>query len=253
MDPNSSGILLTPHSGIGRLAHVDNESREERHEQPFASQEDSPRRQERADFPSEAPRSAQSDDREDRSGDRRSEKDRSDDFRSHEHHSDEPPSGEDRSPAQEGGGDFPPQQNQEGGGPLPPRGPRRGRRPPPRDRRGRGGRGRRGDRGDRGDRSTFQGGHPHAPGQAHTHPHDHGGSQPREREGREEFRDRPQTPQGSLIEQAKAEVDRIRTALERVLIELEEVSEYLTKAEHEKDIAEAEIEQLRDQLRRLHR
>jgi hypothetical protein len=56
-----------------------------------------------------------------------------------------------------------------------------------------------------------------------------------------------------LIEEAKAEVDRIREALEQVLKDLDEVSDNLTKAEHEKDIAEAEIEQLRDQLRRMHR
>ena len=53
--------------------------------------------------------------------------------------------------------------------------------------------------------------------------------------------------------QAKAEVERIQDVLESVLRDLDNVSEQLTRAEHEKDVAEAEIEQLRDQLRRLHR
>ena len=56
-----------------------------------------------------------------------------------------------------------------------------------------------------------------------------------------------------MIQQAKAEVERIRETLDGVLRDLEDVCEQLTRAEHEKDIAEAEIEQLRDQLRRLHR
>lgn len=59
--------------------------------------------------------------------------------------------------------------------------------------------------------------------------------------------------QRSWIMQAKVEVDRIRETLESVLRDLEEVAEQLTKAEHEKDIAEAEIEQLKESLRRLHR
>jgi hypothetical protein len=59
--------------------------------------------------------------------------------------------------------------------------------------------------------------------------------------------------QRSWILQAKDEVERIRESLESVLRDLDEVSEQLTKAEHEKDIAEAEIEQLRESLRRLHR
>jgi hypothetical protein len=41
--------------------------------------------------------------------------------------------------------------------------------------------------------------------------------------------------------------------LEGVLKDLDQVAEQLTRAEHEKDVAEAEIEQLRDSLRRLHR
>ena len=59
--------------------------------------------------------------------------------------------------------------------------------------------------------------------------------------------------QRSLIMQAKAEVDRIREMLDGVLRDLEDVCEQLTRAEHEKDVAEAEIEQLRDSLRRLQR
>jgi len=59
--------------------------------------------------------------------------------------------------------------------------------------------------------------------------------------------------QRTWILQAKEEVERIRETLESVLRDLDEVSEQLTKAEHEKDIAEAEIEQLRESLRRLHR
>ena len=48
-------------------------------------------------------------------------------------------------------------------------------------------------------------------------------------------------------------MERIRETLDGVLRDLEDVCEQLTRAEHEKDLAEAEIEQLRDQLRRLHR
>ena len=78
-----------------------------------------------------------------------------------------------------------------------------------------------------------------------------GGPEDRERE-EPRYSDLP-PEQRSLILQAKAEVEQIRESLETVLRELENVSEMLTRAEHEKDIAEAEIEQLRDQLRRLHR
>ncbi|HVK57381.1 MAG TPA: hypothetical protein VM735_01265 [Candidatus Kapabacteria bacterium] len=83
-----------------------------------------------------------------------------------------------------------------------------------------------------------------------------GGSQPPQQGGdeREEQRYSDLPPeQRTLILQAKAEVERIRETLEGVLRDLEDVSEQLTRAEHEKDVAEAEIEQLRDSLRRLHR
>jgi hypothetical protein len=56
-----------------------------------------------------------------------------------------------------------------------------------------------------------------------------------------------------LLEQAKAELETVREVLEGVLKDLDHVAEQLTKAEHEKDLAEAEIEQLRETLRRLHR
>jgi len=49
------------------------------------------------------------------------------------------------------------------------------------------------------------------------------------------------------------QVDQIRESLEGVLKDLDDVAENLTRAEHEKDLTEAEIEQLREQLRRLHR
>lgn len=81
-------------------------------------------------------------------------------------------------------------------------------------------------------------------------PEEHRGDEPRREEQR--YSDLP-PEQRSLIQQAKAEVEHIREALEAVLRDLEHVSEQLIKAEHEKDVAEAEIEQLRDQLRRLHR
>jgi cob(I)alamin adenosyltransferase len=48
-------------------------------------------------------------------------------------------------------------------------------------------------------------------------------------------------------------VEQIRDVLETVLRDLEDVSEQLSRAEHEKDVAETEIEQLRESLRRLHR
>lgn len=126
------------------------------------------------------------------------------------------------------------------------RGRRRGGRgrPSPRDRRmqaRRGGRDR--DRGGHFNRPP--GAPPMSGGPSGTHPGDR---------DREEHRYSDLPPeQRSLILQAKAEVERIREALENVLRDLENVSEQLTRAEHEKDVAEAEIEQLRDQLRRLHR
>lgn len=77
-------------------------------------------------------------------------------------------------------------------------------------------------------------------------------------EGEEQHRHAPTyadipPDQRSPLQQARAEVDRIRETLEGVLRDLDEVSEQLTRAEHEKDVAETEIEQLRDSLRRLHR
>ena len=146
-------------------------------------------------------------------------------------------------PGSEGGEQPPPQGGQMGGQG---RGRRRGgrgrmgprdRRMPPRNRGGR-------DR-DRDPRVPFQ----RPPiGSSHGAPHP--------QEGREEQRhshsDLP-PEQGSLIQQAKAEVERIREMLEVVLRDLEDVSEQLTRAEHEKDVAETEIEQLRESLRRLHR
>jgi len=45
----------------------------------------------------------------------------------------------------------------------------------------------------------------------------------------------------------------VRDVLEGVLKDLDHAADMLTRAEHEKDLAEAEIEQLRDSLRRLHR
>jgi len=72
-----------------------------------------------------------------------------------------------------------------------------------------------------------------------------------QREGRSESRLPPETR--SLLEQTRAELDQVREVLEGVLRDLDHVAEQLNKAEHEKDIAEAEIEQLRESLRRLHR
>lgn len=76
----------------------------------------------------------------------------------------------------------------------------------------------------------------------------------------EDFRDRDQRPESqlppetrTLLEQAREELDQVREVLEGVLKDLDHVAEQLNKAEHEKDIAEAEIEQLRESLRRLHR
>ena len=84
-----------------------------------------------------------------------------------------------------------------------------------------------------------QGGHSHGEGEE---PHRHASS----------YADVP-PDQRSPLQQARAEVDRIRETLEGVLRDLEDVAEQLTRAEHEKDVAETEIEQLRDSLRRLHR
>jgi chromosome segregation ATPase len=81
-------------------------------------------------------------------------------------------------------------------------------------------------------------------------------SHPRE-QGQETLRgeggQQPAQSGASILADVRAEVERLREVLEGVLRDLEDVSEQLMKAEHEKDIAETEIEQLRDQLRRLHR
>jgi len=73
----------------------------------------------------------------------------------------------------------------------------------------------------------------------------------REREQRPESHLPPETR--SLLELARNELEQVREVLEGVLKDLDNVAEQLTRAEHEKDIAEAEIEQLRESLRRLHR
>ncbi len=73
----------------------------------------------------------------------------------------------------------------------------------------------------------------------------------REREGRPESHLPAETR--SLLELARGELEQVREVLEGVLKDLDNVAEQLTRAEHEKDVAEAEIEQLRESLRRLHR
>ena len=73
----------------------------------------------------------------------------------------------------------------------------------------------------------------------------------RDRDQRSESHLPPETR--SLLEQAREELDQVREVLEGVLKDLDHVAEQLNKAEHEKDIAEAEIEQLRESMRRLHR
>jgi hypothetical protein len=78
-----------------------------------------------------------------------------------------------------------------------------------------------------------------------------GRDEPRERESRPESQLPPEIR--SLLEQARAELDHVRDVLEGVLKDLDHAADMLTRAEHEKDLAEAEIEQLRDSLRRLHR
>ena len=117
-----------------------------------------------------------------------------------------------------------------------------GGRMAPRDRRMQG-RGRRRDQPP--PRAPYGGGGSHAPS--------HGGGAPRPEV--EEHRRHSELPpeQRTWILEAKAEVERIQEVLEGVLGDLDQVAEQLTKAEHEKDIAEAEIEQLRESLRRLHR
>ena len=161
---------------------------------------------------------------------------------------DSPPVSESRDPSAPSDPGKPPEDS---GAPMPNRGRGRGRRPPPRDRRGRRG-GRRDSRG-----------HFHGPQERHVphnvHPQrshyedrdrDRGTAGPESPDRRDEGYD---SPRRSLIEELRAEVDQIRDTLEGVLKDLDEVSENLTRAEHEKDIAEAEIEQLREQIRRLHR
>jgi hypothetical protein len=95
---------------------------------------------------------------------------------------------------------------------------------------------------------------PRRPAYGGSHTPSHGGGAPRA-EGDEHRRPPSDLPpeQRSWILEAKAEVERVQEVLEGVLRDLDHVSEQLTKAEHEKDLAEAEIEQLRESLRRLHR
>ena len=218
--------LLTVKVETGRLPAVENDRREDQQPMtppPEASHHEEVRREWESSGPTDVPH------------------DRERGERSSEGH---PPY--ESAPPHEGGGQ-PMQQGQ--GGPMGAGGRggrRRGgrgrmsgrdRRPPPR-----GGRGR--ERGDRGGPPPYRPGPPS------------GGGHPQEERERE--RDEPRysdlpPEQRSLIQQAKAEVERIRETLDGVLRDLEDVCEQLTRAEHEKDVAEAEIEQLRDQLRRLHR
>jgi hypothetical protein len=217
--------LLTVKVETGRLPAVENDRREEQQPTtppPEASHHEDVRREWESSGPTDVPRDPER-------GERSAEG---------------PPPYESAPPHDGGGQSVPPGQ----GAPMGPggRGRRRGgrgrmsgrdRRPPPR-----GGRGR--DSVDRGGPPPYRPGPPSGGG----HPGDE-----RERERDEpRYSDIP-PEQRSLIQQAKAEVERIRETLDGVLRDLEDVCEQLTRAEHEKDLAEAEIEQLRDQLRRLHR
>lgn len=217
--------LLTVKVETGRLPAVENDRREEQQPMtppPEASHHEDVRREWESSRPTDVPH----------------------DSERGEGPSEGPPPYESAPPHEGGGQSMPPGQ----GAPMGPggRGRRRGgrgrmsgrdRRPPPR-----GGRGR--DRGDRGGPPPYRPGPPSGGG----HPQDE-----RDRERNEpRYSDLP-PEQRSLIQQAKAEVERIRETLDGVLRDLEDVCEQLTRAEHEKDLAEAEIEQLRDQLRRLHR
>ena len=145
------------------------------------------------------------------------------------------------------------QQTQGGGNPMGPGGGGPGGPGGPRGRR-RGGRGRMAPRDRRmpmrgGRRDRDRGGPP-----PYNRPPSQSAGQGQPYDDREEQRYSDLPPeQRSLIMQAKAEVDRIREMLDGVLRDLENVCEQLTRAEHEKDVAEAEIEQLRESLRRLQR
>jgi hypothetical protein len=219
--------LLTVNVEVGRVPRVENDRREDQQSTTppsEASHYEAPRREWESSSAADAPHDAPREDRGDE-GPR-------EDQQSYE-----------SAPPQEGGGQ-PPQHGQ--GAPMGPGGPRGRRRGgrgrmSSRDRRMRGGRGRDRDRG---------------PAPAYNRPGDRppssGGTHPQGEREEARYSDVP-PEERSLIQQAKAEVERIRETLDGVLRDLEDVCEQLTKAEHEKDIAEAEIEQLRESLRRLQR
>ena len=209
--------LLTGYGVLGRLAAVEDEQREQREEQQQPSYEARER-----DYP---PR-----EREERGFDAPL-------------GSDEPPrEGERQEPTSAGpdAGAPPTEQRQEGP-------PRRGARRYPRDRRGGRGRGR--DRGgdNRGRTREREPRRPAYPSVASRPPDDRGPAPS----------DLPQDEQGarkvSLLRETREHLERIREVLLQVLEDLEDVSVQLSKAEHEKDLSEEEIDHLREQLRRLHR
>lgn len=222
--------LLTVNVEVGRVPRVENDRREDQQSTTppsEASHYEAPKREWESSSAADAPHEAPREEREDR-GDEGP-------------RDDQPPY--ESAPPQEGGG-HPPHHGQAGPmGPGGGRGRRRGGRGrmSPRDRRMRGGRGRDRDRG---------------PAPAYNRPGDRppssGGGHPQGEREEGRYSDVP-PEERSLIQQAKAEVERIRETLDGVLRDLEDVCEQLTKAEHEKDIAEAEIEQLRESLRRLQR
>ena len=214
--------LLTVCTVLGRLAAVENEPREEREEQQPQS---SPETREPAP---EGRRRYQDE------GRGRYEDSPGSESRAREEGSPEP------EPRPEGEAAPPPSDLREG---APARG---GRRRYPRDRRSRG-RGRERGRDPRGqDRERGPRRLPYQPS-AGAHPENRAGAPS----------DLPQDEQTarkiSLLRETREHVDRIREVLLQVLEDLEDVSVQLSKAEHEKDLAEEEIDHLREQLRRLHR
>ena len=220
---------------MGRLSRVENERRDDPREQPEAHSDAPPERpyyDEPGPEREPAPESHEA---------------RHDFDRTDEPYEQAPPPGEGPFEGQEQGRAPESGPHEQGpGGPGGPGGHGRGRR--------RGGRGRMSPR-DRRMQSRNRGRRE----QPHRGPYGggpapaHGGGAPRA-EGEEQRRHSELPPeQRSWILEAKAEVERVQEVLEGVLRDLDHVSEQLTKAEHEKDIAEAEIEQLRESLRRLHR
>lgn len=229
--------MLTPYIGMGTVTAVENKSAEDLNQSEQAGNSpDAPQRSSRARSESSSRESSPSEGGYDEPSSERPPQDFSEDARSADYSQSRESAGD------QGPDDLeePPLRPQEGA-PPPHRGPRpRGRRIM-RDRRGR-------------RRRDYSQPYPQdrsgGPDQGH-------GDRP-ERQEPPERGERSQEHQMAphkiaSLREIRAHIERVRQTLEGVLRDLNKISDQLTHAEHEKDVAEQEIENLKEQLRRLHR